>query len=283
MAVHAQRYDEDDLLNYAAHLESFSNHQIARSIWEAYQGQVDTGSVEDVQEYPGKGLSGKVSGKHILVGNDKLMQEHQIAYRDCYLVGTIVHIAIENEYMGHIIIADEVKEDAAETISALKALGFNQLVMLTGDSDKVGKRIANDLGLTQAYTELMPEDKVRIYEEIKSGLSDPLIFAGDGLNDTPVIAGADIGIAMGASGSQAAMDYADIILMDDRPSKISTAIQKSRKTMRIVKQNIYFSIGIKIFVLIMSAFGFSNMQYAIFADVGVMILAVLNSLRTMRF
>ena len=249
---------------------------------EEYRGEIDTNSVEDFQEFAGKGLAGRVFGKNILVGNDKLMKENNIAYRDCHLTGTVVHIAIENDYMGHIIIADEIKEDAPTTISALKSLGFNEMLMLTGDSREVGQSISRELGLTGVYTELMPEDKVRIYEEVKSRKTTPLIFAGDGLNAAPVFAGADIGIAMGLSGSQAAIDYADLILMDDKPSKIPLAIKNARKTMQIVNQNIYVSIGIKVFVLIISALGFTNMQIAIFADVGVMILAVLNSLRTMR-
>lgn len=282
IAIHADRYDEKELLKFAAHIEAFSNHQIARSIMEEYRGEIDTNSVEDFQEFAGKGLAGRVFGKNILVGNDKLMKENNIAYRDCHLTGTVVHIAIENDYMGHIIIADEIKEDAPTTISALKSLGFNEMLMLTGDSREVGQSISRELGLTGVYTELMPEDKVRIYEEVKSRKTTPLIFAGDGLNDAPVIAGADIGIAMGLSGSQAAIDYADLILMDDKPSKIPLAIKNARKTMQIVNQNIYVSIGIKVFVLIISALGFTNMQIAIFADVGVMILAVLNSLRTMR-
>lgn len=283
IAIHADQYDERELLKFAAHIESFSNHQIARSILEEYKGEIDTNSVEDFQEFAGMGLSGKVFGKRILVGNDKLMTDNGIAYRDCHLTGTTVHIAIEDDYMGHIIIADEIKEDAPATIRSLKSLGFNKMIMLTGDSERVGASIAKELGLSGYFAELMPEDKVRIYEEIKSKNNSPLIFAGDGLNDAPVIAGADIGIAMGISGSQAAVDYADLILMDDQPSKIPLAIKYARKTMSIVKQNIYFSIGIKVFVLIISALGFSNMQYAIFADVGVMILAVLNSLRTMEW
>ena len=282
VAIHAHKYDEKELLTFAAHIESFSNHQIARSIMEEYKGEIDTNAVEDFQEFAGKGLSGKVFGKSVLVGNDKLMTDHHITYRDCHLTGTIVHIAIENAYMGHIIIADEIKEDSPATVASLKSLGFNNMIMLTGDSEKVGASISNELGLTGFYAELMPEDKVRIYEEIKSKNNSPVIFAGDGLNDAPVIAGADIGIAMGISGSQAAIDYADLILMDDQPSKIPLAIKNARKTMRIVNQNIYFSIGIKVFVLVISALGFANMQYAIFADVGVMILAVLNSLRTMK-
>lgn len=282
VAVHAHQYDEKELLKFAAHIESFSNHQIARSILEAYQGEVDTNAVKNFREFAGKGLCADVFGKSLLVGNDKLMLEHNVPYRDCHLTGTIVHIAIDNAYMGHIIITDEIKEDSPATISALKSLGFNQMIMLTGDSEKVGACISKVLGLTDFYAELMPEDKVSIYEEIKAGKNSPVIFAGDGLNDAPVIAGADIGIAMGMSGSQAAIDYADLILMDDKPSKIPLAIQNARKTMRIVNQNIYFSIGIKVFVLIISALGLSNMQYAIFADVGVMILAVLNSLRTMK-
>ena len=282
IAIHADQYDEKELLKFAAHIESFSNHQIARSIMEEYKGEIDTNSVEEFKEFAGKGLAGKVFGKRVLVGNDKLMTDNDIAYRDCHLTGITVHIAIENEYMGHIIIADEIKEDSLATITALKELGFNKLIMLTGDSEKVGKSISKELGLNRFFAELMPEDKVKIYEEIKSENNSPLIFAGDGLNDAPVIAGADIGIAMGISGSQAAVDYADLILMDDKPSKIPLTIKNARKTMRIVKQNIYFSIGIKVFVLAISALGFSNMQYAIFADVGVMILAVLNSLRTMK-
>lgn len=282
VAIHAEKYDEHELLEFAAHIESFSNHPIARPILEAYQGALDTHAVEDFQEFAGKGLSGKVFGKSVLIGNDKLMADHHIAYKDCHLTGTIVHIAIEDAYMGHIIIADEIKEDSPATISSLKSLGFDDVIMLTGDSEKVGENISNELGLTVFYAELMPEDKVRIYEEIRAQSNAPIVYAGDGLNDAPVIAGADIGIAMGISGSQAAIDYADMILMDDQPSKIALAIQNARKTMRIVNQNVCFSIGIKVFVLALSALGFANMQYAIFADVGVMILAVLNSLRTIK-
>lgn len=282
IAIHSDKYDESELLKYAAHLESFSNHQIACSVLAEYRGEIGANSVEDFKEFAGKGLFGRVFGKSVLVGNGKLMSDNNIAYRDCHLTGTIVHIAIENDYMGHIIIADEIKEDSPAAISAFKSLGFNKMIMLTGDSKKVGESISEELGLTGVFTELMPEDKVKIYEKIKSDNISPVIFAGDGLNDAPVIAGADIGIAMGMSGSQVAIDYADLILMDDQPSKIPLAIKSARKTMRIVYQNIYFSIGIKVFVLIISAIGFSNMQYAIFADVGVMILTVLNSLRTMK-
>ncbi len=282
VAIHAEKYDEHELLEFAAHIESFSNHPIARPILEAYQGALDTHAVEDFQEFAGKGLSGKVFGKSVLIGNDKLMADHHITYKDCHLTGTIVHIAIENAYMGHIIIADEIKADSPATISSLKSLGFDDVIMLTGDSEKVGESISNELGLTGFYAELMPEDKVRIYEEMRAQSNAPIVYAGDGLNDAPVIAGADIGIAMGISGSQAAIDYADMILMDDQPSKIALAIQNARKTMRIVNQNVCFSIGIKVFVLALSALGFANMQYAIFADVGVMILAVLNSLRTIK-
>ena len=282
VAIHAEKYDEHELLEFAAHIESFSNHPIARPILEAYQGALDTHAVEDFQEFAGKGLSGKVFGKSVLIGNDKLMADHHIAYKDCHLTGTIVHIAIEDAYMGHIIIADEIKEDSPATISSLKSLGFDDVIMLTGDSEKVGENISNELGLTVFYAELMPEDKVRIYEKIRAQSNAPIVYAGDGLNDAPVIAGADIGIAMGISGSQAAIDYADMILMDDQPSKIALAIQNARKTMRIVNQNVCFSIGIKVFVLALSALGFANMQYAIFADVGLMILAVLNSLRTIK-
>jgi Cd2+/Zn2+-exporting ATPase len=280
-AVHADQYDEHELLKYAANIEALSNHHIARSILDEYHGEID--AKEEFQEFAGKGLSGRVFGKNVLVGNDKLMNDHDVVYKDCHLTGTIVHIAIENDYVGHIVIADEIKEDSQETISALKELGFNKIVMTTGDSEKVAQSVSKELQLTGVFAELMPEDKTRIYEEIKAGVPSPVIFAGDGLNDAPVIAGADVGTAMGGSGAQAAIDYADVVLMDDQPSKIPLTIKNARKTMRIVKQNVFFTIAVKVFVLTLAALGLSNMQFAIFADVGVMILAVLNSLRTMRF
>ena len=281
-AIHTDIYDEETLLRYAAYGEYFSNHPIGSSIREEFGEPIDQSKIADYQEIAGMGIRVKIDDKDVLLGNDSLMSKFQVEWKECHLVGTTVHIAIDGEYVGHIIISDEIKTDSVDTIDRLKKMGFKRLVMLTGDMERVAKDIAGRLGLTGFFASLLPEDKVKRYEEIKSEVESPVIFVGDGLNDAPALAGADVGIAMGQSGSHIAIDYSDVVLMDDKPSDIALSVFGARKTSRIVKQNIYATIIVKLVVLVMAAMGNANMQYAIFADVGVMILATLNSFRAMR-
>jgi len=272
---------EQELLKTAAYAEIYSNHPIAQSIKKAYNKQIDETLITNTQEISGLGITADVEGKNIIIGNEKLMQDKQIQYEKCNLVGTIVYVAIENKYAGHILIADKIKEDSSKTIKELKQNKINKIVMLTGDRKNVGEDVARKIGINEVFTELLPDEKVKKVEEIIKQKSEKgkLIFVGDGINDAPVLALSDIGIAMGALGSDAAIEAADVVIMTDEPSKICKAIKLSKKTMKIVKQNIVFAILIKIFVLLLSAIGISTMWEAIFADVGVTVIVVLNSLR----
>ncbi len=281
--IHHSPYKDEELLEYAALAESYSTHPISKSLQRAYGKPIDKNRVSDVEEIGGHGLTAKVDGKVVAAGNAKLMQKLGIEYHDCSHVGTIVHVAIDGKYAGHILISDVIKEHAAEAIAALKKSGIEKTVMLTGDAKNVADHVAAQLGIDEVCSELLPGDKVEKVEELltKKSEKDKLAFVGDGINDAPVLSRADIGIAMGALGSDAAIEAADIVLMDDDPLKISKAIRISRKCLRIVYENIYFAIGIKVICLVLGALGIANMWFAIFADVGVMILAVLNAIRTL--
>ncbi len=287
VAVHpdaAAEVDPDLILSIAAHAEAYSDHPIAVSVKEAFTGEIDQSRIADVREEGGHGVRAVVDERVVLVGNDKLMREEGIAYHDCELTGTILHVSIDGKYTGHIIIADVVKEDAAECIKRLHAAGVRKTVMLTGDRAEVAKAVAEKLGLDEYHGKLLPEDKVNQVERLLGETSEKgkLAFVGDGINDAPVLTRADIGIAMGAMGSDAAIEAADIVLMDDKPSKIASAIRIARKTMRIVWQNIVFALGVKFAVLVLAAVGLATMWLAVFADVGVAILAILNAMRCMR-
>lgn len=287
VAVHpdaAADVDPDLILSIAAHAEAYSDHPIAVSVKEAFTGEIDQSRIADVREEGGHGVRAVVDERVVLVGNDKLMREEGIAYHDCELTGTILHVSIDGKYAGHIIIADVVKEDAAECIKRLHAAGVKKTVMLTGDRAEVAKAVAEKLGLDEYHGKLLPEDKVNQVERLLGETSEKgkLAFVGDGINDAPVLTRADIGIAMGAMGSDAAIEAADIVLMDDKPSKIASAIRIARKTMRIVWQNIVFALGVKFAVLVLAAVGLATMWLAVFADVGVAILAILNAMRCMR-
>lgn len=281
--IHHSPYKDEELLEYAALAESYSTHPISESLQRAYGKPIDKNRVSDVEEIGGHGLTAKVDGKVVAAGNAKLMKKLGIEYHDCSHVGTIVHVAIDGKYAGHILISDVIKEHAAEAIAALKKSGIEKTVMLTGDAKNVADHVAAQLGIDEVCSELLPGDKVEKVEELltKKSEKDKLAFVGDGINDAPVLSRADIGIAMGALGSDAAIEAADIVLMDDDPLKISKAIRISRKCIRIVYENIYFAIGIKVICLVLGALGIANMWFAIFADVGVMILAVLNAIRTL--
>ena len=282
-AVHPDKISEKQLLEMAALAESYSNHPISLSLKNAYANTLDSSRVTDVEEILGHGVCAKVDGRVVYAGNSKLMEKENIPWHACHLTGTVVHVAVDGIYAGHIIISDQIKPDSAKAISELKKSGVRRTVMLTGDSEAVGAAVAEELGLDEYHTELLPADKVEQGERLlkEKTQKGQLVFVGDGMNDAPVLARADIGIAMGALGSDAAIEAADIVLMDDQPSKIATAISISRKTLQIVRQNIIFAIGVKIAVLILSAFGLANMQAAVFADVGVSILAILNASRAL--
>lgn len=287
VAVHpdaAAEVDPDLILSIAAHAEAYSDHPIAVSVKEAFTGEIDQSRIADVREEGGHGVRAVVDERVVLVGNDKLMGEEGIAYHDCELTGTILHVSIDGKYAGHIIIADVVKEDAVECIKRLHAAGVRKTVMLTGDRAEVAEAVAEKLGLDEYHGKLLPEDKVNQVERLLGETSEKgkLAFVGDGINDAPVLTRADIGIAMGAMGSDAAIEAADIVLMDDKPSKIASAIRIARKTMRIVWQNIVFALGVKFAVLVLAAVGLATMWLAVFADVGVAILAILNAMRCMR-
>lgn len=275
--------EEEHILEYAALAECHSTHPISVSLQKAYGKKLDQTRVTDVQEISGHGVIATVDGHQVAAGNDKLMKQFSIEYRDCNCVGTIVHLAIDGTYAGHILIADVIKPHAAEAMKKLKASGVRNLVMLTGDDDKVAKQVASQVGITEVHSKLLPADKVAQVERLlaRKGEKEALAFVGDGINDAPVLSRADIGIAMGALGSDAAIEAADIVLMDDDPLKISKAIRIAKKCMRIVYENIYFAIGIKVICLILGAIGIANMWVAIFADVGVMVLAVLNAIRVL--
>ena len=251
---------------------------------KAYPNEKDDCKVEDIKEISGYGISAKVNGDLVYVGNTKMMDKFSIEWKACKKIGTIIHVAINNEYQGHIVISDTIKENSKKAIKDLKKNHINKTIMLTGDSKKVGENVANELGLDDYYCELLPQDKVQILQNILENRNDEnkkIAFVGDGINDAPSLTRADVGIAMGAMGSDAAIEAADVVLMDDDPGKIPTAIKVSKKCLRIVKENIYFSIGVKIIVLILGALGLTSMWAAIFADVGVTIIAVLNAMRCM--
>ena len=280
-SVHKSPIDEQKLLEYAAHVECHSSHPIARSIQEAYGKHVDQTRVTELEEISGHGVSAKVDGIPVAIGNDKLMEKLGIAHEECPHVGTLLHVAVDGEYSGHIVISDEIKENAKEAIAALRRTGVERAVMLTGDAESVAQKVAQEVGLTEYRAQLLPADKVSCVEELLNECtgSRRLAFVGDGINDAPVLSRADIGIAMGALGSDAAIEAADVVLMDDDPMKISKAIRISRKCSGIVRQNIVLALGVKLICLILAAFGIANMWVAIIADVGVMILAVLNAIR----
>lgn len=282
-AIHHNELPEDKLLEYAAHAESASSHPIAQSLLRAYGKELDRSRVSDVQEISGNGVIAKVDGRIVAAGNDKLMKRLGVVCSDCHKVGTVIHIAIDNEYAGHIVISDMLKPTSAKAMAELKKSGIQKTVMLTGDAKAVAEQVADSLGIDTVYSELLPGDKVAKVEELLNAkpAKAKLAFVGDGINDAPVLSRADIGIAMGAMGSDAAIEAADIVLMDDDPMKISKAIKISRKCLGIVHQNIVFAIAVKVLSLILVAFGLANMWIAIFADVGVMILAVLNAIRAL--
>ena len=281
--IHHNEMPNEKLLEYAALAECSSSHPISKSLQKAYGKPIDRNRVTDIEEISGNGVIAKVDGISVAAGNTKLMNRLGIAYQDCHHVGTVVHMAIDGKYAGHILISDIIKPHAKEAIAELKKAGISKTVMLTGDSKRVADQVAEELGIQEVYSELLPADKVSRVEELLNQKSekDKLAFVGDGINDAPVLSRADIGIAMGALGSDAAIEAADIVLMDDDPLKISKAIKIARKCIRIVYENIYFAIGIKVLCLILGALGIANMWMAIFADVGVMIIAVLNAIRTL--
>lgn len=281
--IHPEGVSKEELLELTAHAESYSNHPISLSLKRAYSKEIDNGRISDVEEISGHGVIATVDGKKVMAGNIKLMKMMDIPYFKGELIGTIVHVAVNNKYIGYIVIADEVKEDSAQAIKELKAANIKQTVMLTGDNKSIGSKVAKELGLDKVYPELLPADKVEKLEELFSQKSKKgkLAFVGDGINDAPVLARADIGIAMGGLGSDAAIEAADVVIMTDEPSKIATTMKISKKTLKIAHQNIVFAIGIKIIVLILSAFGITTMWAAIFADVGVTIIAVLNAFRAL--
>lgn len=283
-AVHPETVSADELLHMAAHVERYSTHPVAVSLKEAYPDEGDACSVENVEEIAGHGIKALVNGRVVCVGNSRMMESLGVDWHDCGETGTIAHVAIDGRYEGHIVISDRIKEDSAKAVAALKAEGVGNMVMLTGDSEAVGKAVAEELGLDEYHAGLLPVDKVAHVERLlrEQSLGKVLAFVGDGINDAPVLARADIGIAMGGLGSDAAIEAADVVLMDDKPSKIAQAVRIARKTVRIANENTYFAIGIKLLVLMLAALGLATMWMAVFADVGVTILAVLNAMRTLR-
>lgn len=287
VAVHTEAgIDPNLVLSYAAHAEAYSDHPIALSVKESYSGAIDQTQIAKVEELSGKGVAATVDTHEVLVGNDKLMKDCDIPFHDCELVGTILHVALDGTYIGHIVIADVIKDDAKTTIEALHAAGVSKTVMLTGDREEVAAAVAKELGIDEYHAQLMPQDKVANIEGLITSESGKgkVAFVGDGINDAPVLMRADIGIAMGAMGSDAAIEAADIVLMDDKPSKIGNAIKIARKTMRIVWQNIVFAIGVKIVIMILALpfIGIATMWLAVFGDVGVSVLAILNSMRALK-
>ncbi len=283
-AIHPEQCDEEQLLHLAAHVERFSTHPIAVSLREAYSHEQDGCTVEQVEEVSGQGVRAVVNGKTVCVGNTKMMEQLNVRFHPCELVGTIVHVAVDGEYFGHIVISDEMKSDAREAVAALKAAGVRRTVMLTGDRREVGEDVAKQLGLDEVHTELLPAEKVERVEALLEAKADgqSLIFVGDGMNDAPVLARADVGMAMGGLGSDAAIEAADVVIMDDKPSKVALAIALARRTVGIAMQNAWFAIGVKVLVLFLAAFGIATMWMAVFADVGVMVLAVLNAMRALK-
>ena len=283
-AVHPEKMSEPELLELAALVESYSTHPISRSIIDAYGREPERHRVTDVEEIAGNGVKATVDGHRIVAaGNSRMMESLGAKWSPCERAGTIIHIAVDGEYEGHIVISDTVKPDAAQAVQALREMGVRRTVMLTGDSEAVGSKVADELGLDEAHCGLLPADKVEHVERLLKESKGALAFVGDGINDAPVLSRADIGIAMGALGSDAAIEAADVVLMNDRPSRIATAISISRKTHRIVRQNIVFALSVKAVVLVLSALGLANMWAAVFADVGVSVLAILNAMRALRF
>ena len=284
-AVHPSDFDEHELLHLAAHVEHFTTHPIGAALRNAFPSEaIDGCKIEEVEEITGRGIRAKVSGRTVCVGNGKMMEDIGLEAHNCHLAGTIIHVAVDGKYAGHIVVNDKIKEDSAEAITSLKRLGVEKTVMLTGDREAVGKDVAERLGLDEYHAELLPADKVahveRLIREKAEGKS--LAFVGDGINDAPVLKRADVGIAMGALGSDAAIEAADVVLMDDKPSKISTAIDIAHRTIHIARENVVFAIGVKVAVLLLATVGLGNMWMAVFADVGVTVLAVLNAMRTLR-
>ena len=283
-AVHPSGFDEHELLHLAAHVEHFTTHPIGAALRDAFPSEATDGcKIEDVEEIAGRGIRAKVSGRTVCVGNGKMMEDIGLEAHNCHLAGTIIHVAVDGKYAGHIVINDKIKEDSAEAISSLKRLGVEKTVMLTGDREAVGKDVAERLGLDEYHAELLPADKVAHVEWLISEKTEgkSLAFVGDGINDAPVLKRADVGIAMGGLGSDAAIEAADVVLMDDKPSKISTAVGIARRTILIARENVVFAIGVKVAVLLLATVGLGNMWMAVFADVGVTVLAVLNAMRTL--
>lgn len=285
-AVHPEKCDERHLLHLVAHVEHYSTHPIGVALRDAFPDEATDGcKLTDVEEIAGQGIKAKVENWTVCVGNTKMMETIGAKWRDCHHVGTIIHVAIDGEYAGHIVINDKIKEDSAEAIATLKSLGVNRTIMLTGDRKEVGEEVARELGLSEYHAELLPDEKVAYVDQLlnsQRSTNTQLAFVGDGINDAPVLARADVGIAMGGLGSDAAIEAADVVLMDDKPSKIAHAICIARRTLRIAKQNVWFAIGVKVAVLIMAAFGIATLWMAVFADVGVTVLAVLNAIRALK-
>lgn len=283
-AIHPDKISPEELLHLAAHVERYSTHPIAVSLKQAFGNEADGCKVEDVEEIAGHGVRAVVNGHTVCVGNERMMDSVGAEWHKCHVVGTTVHVAIDGEYAGHIVVADRIKEDAADAIAGLHAMGVSNTVMLTGDRKEVGEDVARRVGIDDCHTQLLPADKLGILEQLldKKKNNSTLAFVGDGINDAPALARADVGVAMGALGSDAAIEAADVVLMDDKPSKIVTAIHIARRTLGIARQNVWFAIGVKVLVLLLAAVGLATMWMAVFADVGVMVLAVLNAMRTLR-
>lgn len=283
-AVHPDHCSEMELLELAAMAEIYSNHPISHSLRDAWNQKIDESRVQEVKEIPGKGVQAFIDGRRVCVGNDKLMESEGAVWHPCHRVGTTIHVAVDGKYAGHIVISDEIKSGAADAIASLKELGIKKTVMLTGDADSVGQSVAKEIGIDEAYTKLLPEDKVTRVEELLKYKSDKgaLVFVGDGINDAPVLSRSDLGIAMGGMGSDAAIEAADVVLMDDKISRIADAIRISKHTLRIAGQNIVFALAVKIIVLALGALGMANMWEAVFADVGVSVIAVLNAMRALK-
>ena len=282
--IEAVEISKEELLKYATYAEYNSNHPISISLRKAYKKEINPNNISNTKELAGRGILSNIEGKEVLIGNDKLMKEKNIPYTHCKEIGTILYVAIDNKYVGYILISDKIKEDSFIAIKTLRKNNIKEIVMLTGDKKEVGEKVANNLKIDKVYTELLPSGKVEKVEELMKDKSEKgkLVFVGDGINDAPVLAISDIGIAMGGLGADSAIEAADIVIMTDEPSKIGTAIKISKKTMRIVKQNIIFAITVKVLVLILTAFGVGTMWEAVFADVGVSVLAVINSLRALK-
>lgn len=283
-AIHPDKISPDQLLHLAAHVERYSTHPIAVSLKQAFGNEADGCKVEDVEEIAGHGVRAVVNGHTVCVGNERMMDSVGAEWHKCHVVGTTVHVSIDGEYAGHIVVADRIKEDTADAIAGLHAMGVRNTVMLTGDRKEVGEDVARRVGIDDCHTQLLPADKLGILEQLldKKKKNRTLAFVGDGINDAPALARADVGVAMGALGSDAAIEAADVVLMDDKPSKIVTAIHIARRTLGIARQNVWFAIGVKVLVLLLAAVGLATMWMAVFADVGVMVLAVLNAMRTLR-